>query len=217
MAVAWTASFVVAPAGDVMMRIYCWLLVMVAIVAAYSAGRKTRPAAGGPPVATNGALRRPFWQFTLREMLLGVVIVSLAMVVATKSRPFKKTPFFDSLEHNRLHAVRRKIEVTSTPDGHGFVSTAESEATWEDEDDIDGSGAAKPGAKPDNVISALCKEIDAHLRHLGCKIYGEWHSDGELLITYELGATIGTARAYLVPVWAGHWKLRMLVDESREE
>ena len=65
-AVAWTASFAVAPAGDVMMRFFCWVLVMVAILAAYSAGRKLERATANTPTVADGTVGRPVWQFTLR-------------------------------------------------------------------------------------------------------------------------------------------------------
>jgi hypothetical protein len=190
--VAWTASISLAPPSDGWLRVLCFSFVLGATVAAYYAGRILERRA---TIAHSGMAQltaESFSQFSLREVFMLVLIVSLVAAVAARSRPFTTSAFFNSLAtSNPFDAIDSRIELQASPNGNG-VTDDRTMATLEFKSveltpvtDVDTPSDAE------EVTRELKKDIENRAKRSGCTISERFQSANDFTLDYEFGASQG--------------------------
>ena len=161
-------------------------------------------------------------QFTVREVLFAIVAVACVLMVLLRYRPFAPTTFYTNFEAEQV--VRRvcdrlgvKVSIIGGDERpHWFKSDRDHAA-----DDLI-LYVHSSGTKPERIVTALHKEIDAILKQDGCEVTGwgcsgsmddedVWHFD----FRYKKGNVCGNLYAYSLDRSEEHWTLFFFLNEHR--
>jgi len=210
--VAWTASVPLAAPADPLSQLLCFTFVLAATIGVYSAGRLLERRAAAALPNGEALAMHPYWQFTLREMLLVVLVVSLTMAQVASSRPFATTPFFNSLKaDDPFSPTWTRIGMPHPGGGKGAsIGPTRAKLDFDVETDIPAP------AQVSQVASDLESELQRMLKDSGCSIHEVGHSGNDFSMSYDSGVTEGDLWVFAVQTSEHRWRFLLLVTESRK-
>jgi hypothetical protein len=144
--------------------------------------------------------RPSFWRFSLRELLLLVLVVGAflgwGVSIFRRYRPLSPTPFANELFLEAdIGAVRQQIGETSDP-STGMMSDGSGTNGRRYQKDMVYTFALTP-ANAQPFLSALRDRLKDQLQARGCREGASGYYGTSFRIDYEYGSTEGTLRAYL--------------------